>query len=159
MSPVMKPLYALLVAPLMLLAACTHGAQVSAPDGFAELEPGEEYSYRATSASGVVIGVRTEDNDPSGNIEFWTAALDYKLQKDGYVAMDKSPVKVTSDAGLVGRRMRYEIQRNGRPHEYWVTIFVTPGNVVVVEAAGDQAFFDGATQKQIDAAVKTVKLG
>jgi len=152
-------LRALLFAPLLLALACTHGAKVSAPDGFAELEPGEEYSYRATSASGVVIGVRTEDNDPNGNLEFWTAALDYKLQKAGYAPMDKAASKVKSDAGMDGRRLRYEIQRNGRPHEYWVTVFVAGDSVVVVEAAGDQAFFDGATQKQIDVAVRTVKLG
>ena len=156
----MKSLKIFALAPLFLLAiGCSSGARVSAPEGFAELDEGETYSYRATNAAGVVIAVRTEDNDPRGNLEFWTSALDYKLHNAGYVALDKLPSKVKSDAGLDGRRLRYEIQRNGRPHEYWVTVFVTTGEVVVVEAAGDQAFFDLDAKKQIDAAVRTIKLG
>lgn len=149
----------LLVAPLLLLAACVRTAPLDAPEGFAELEPGEAYTYRATSASGVVIGVRSEDNDLNGNLDFWSAAVDYRLQKSGYAAVQGKPEKVTTEAGAVGRRLRYEMVRNGRPHEYWVTVFVTDGRVVIVEAAGDKAYFDGDTKKQIDSALRTVSLG
>lgn len=155
----MKRLYLSLFAPLLLLTACTRAAHLDAPEGFAELEAGEPYAYRATSASGVVIAVRSEDNDLKGNLDFWASALDYRLQKSGYVAVDKAPEKITTDKGAVGRRLRYERERNGRPHEYWVAVFVSDGRVVVVEAAGDKAFFDGDTKKQIDAAVKSVDLG
>ncbi|MBK6518941.1 MAG: hypothetical protein IPG04_33560 [Polyangiaceae bacterium] len=155
----MNRLHLLVIAPFMLLAACARSAHLDAPEGFAELEPGKTYAYRATSASGVVIAVRSEDNDLKGNIEFWTAALDYRLQKSGYTAVDQAPEKITTDKGAVGRRLRYERERNGRPHEYWVAVFVSEGRVIVVEAAGDKAFFDGKTKKQIEAAVHSVDLG
>ncbi len=154
----MKSLKILALAPLFLLSvACSSGAHVSAPDGFAELEDGETYSYRATNAAGVVIGVRTEDNNPRGNLDFWTNAVDLKLKKSGYAAVTAEADKVSSDAGLDGRRLRYTTQKDGRPHQYWVTVFVTESKVIVVEAAGDEAFFDKKTQKRIEAAVKTVK--
>jgi hypothetical protein len=154
----MNSLKILLVAPLFLLSvACGSGARLAPPDGFAELEDGDTYSYRATSAAGVVIGVRTEDNNPHGNLEFWTNALDLKLKKSGYAAISDAPTKVSSKAGLEGRRLRYQTKREGRTHEYWVTVFVTDASVIVVEAAGDEAFFDGATKKQIEAATQTVQ--
>lgn len=149
-----------LFAPLMLAAAACHsGSRVVPPDGFAEMDSGESYSYRATNASGVVIAVRTEDNNPKGNLDFWTAALDYKLQKSGYSKLEEAPEKVTTEAGVVGQRLRYEVSRGGRPHEYWVTVFVTSSRVIVVEAAGDKAFFNGETQKRIATAVQSVDFG
>ena len=154
----MKSLKFLGLLPLFLLSvACSSGARVSAPDGFAELDEGETYSYRATNAAGVVIAVRTEDNNPRGNLDFWTNAVDLKLKKSGYAAMTEEAGKVSSESGLDGRRLRYHTQKDGRPHEYWVTVFVTEDKVIVVEAAGDEAFFDKKTQKRIEAAVKTVK--
>lgn len=146
----------LLALPFVLALGCHSGAHLSAPDGFAELEPGDAYSYRATSAAGVVIGVRSEKNDPRGNLEFWTSAVDLKLRKAGYSPMDEKPAKVAAEGGLEGKRVRYTIDRSGRPHEYWVTVFVTDSRVIVVEAAGDHAYFDKETQREIEAATKTV---
>lgn len=154
----MKSLKILALAPLFLLAiGCSSGARVSAPEGFAELDEGETYSYRATNAAGVVIAVRTEDNNPRGNLDFWTNAVDLKLKKSGYAPISEEAAKVSSEAGLDGRRLRYTTQKDGRTHEYWVTVFVTEDEVIVVEAAGDESFFDQKTQKRIEAAVKTVK--
>ena len=49
-------LRAILTAALFATtAACSSGAHVTAPDGFAELDSSEDYSFRATSAEGVVI--------------------------------------------------------------------------------------------------------
>lgn len=154
----MKSLKILALAPLFSICiACSSGARVSAPDGFAELDEGDTFSYRATNAAGVVIGVRTEDNNPRGNLDFWTNAVDLKLKKSGYAAMTEEASKVSSDTGLDGRRLRYHTQKDGRTHEYWVTVFVTEDKVIVVEAAGDEAYFDKKTQTRIEAAVKTVK--
>jgi hypothetical protein len=154
----MKSLKILGLVPLFLLAVgCNSGARVSAPEGFAELDEGDTYSYRATNAAGVVIAVRTEDNNPRGNLDFWTNAVDLKLKKSGYAAITEEASKVSSDTGLEGRRLRYRTQKDGRPHEYWVTVFVTEAEVIVVEAAGDESFFDQKTQKRIEAAMKTVK--
>lgn len=151
-------LRAILTAALFVTtAACSNGAHVTAPDGFAELDSSEDYSFRATSAEGVVIAVRTEANEPRGNLAFWTSAIDHRLQKSGYVPQAEGAVAVASEAGLPGKRLRYKLENAGRPHEYWVTVFVTDTRVIVVEAAGDRDFFDASVQKQIEIATKTIK--
>ena len=147
----------LLGLTLAFSAACATGAQVDAPDGFAELEETDDYTYRATSAEGVVIGVRTESNDPRGNLSFWTSAIDHKLRKSGYSPIHEAPISVESEHGLAGKRLRYTSDQGGRPHEYWVTVFVTDSKVILVEAAGDEAFFNAKVQKQIEAATNTIK--
>jgi hypothetical protein len=152
----MNRLAFLALIPLFALG-CSRGPQLSTPDDFAELERGENHAFRATNASGVVLGVRSEKNDPRGNLDFWSQALDHKLQKGGYKKTGASAV--TTNGGLAGKRMRYEVERGGRVSEYWITVFVTQGEVVVVEAGGDSAFFDEETEKRVDHAIRTLDLG
>jgi hypothetical protein len=145
--------------PLALFAAtpACHSAHVEAPDGFAELEEHGDYDFRATSAAGVVIAVRAEKNDPRGNLAFWTSAIDHKLKKSGYVPTLEKPRAVETRTGLAGKQLKYKMNNGGRPHEYWISVFVTDGEVFVVEAAGDEAFFDPSVEKQIDAATATLE--
>jgi hypothetical protein len=121
-------------------AACTHGARLQTPDGFATLGDDASYSYRATSAKGVVLTTRTEPNDVAANTEFWAEALDAKLRAKGYAA--EAPRKVKTARGLAGTQMRYTTSHGGREHRYWVTVFATKKKVFVVEAAGDKEPFD-----------------
>lgn len=60
--------------------------------------------------------------------------------------------------GLPGRQMRYSVTREGRPNVLWVTVFVTPSSVFVVEAGGDVAHFE-AVEKEVDKAVRNLDLG
>ena len=132
-----------LVLSLVILlgaAGCTHGARLSTPAGFATLEESGGYSYRATSAKGVVLATRTEPNDVKANTEFWAETLDVKLRDKGYVAESSRNVK--TGKGLAGTQLRYTTTKNGREHRYWVTVFATKSKVFVVEAAGDKEPFD-----------------
>lgn len=153
----MKRLALLLLAPLAILTGCTRDPAIATPDDFAELDGGAHHAYRATNASGVVVGVRSEKNDPKGNLDFWSQALANKLEKGGYKKVGSD--LVTTSAGIQGRRLKYEIDKSGRISEYWITIFVTAKDVVVVEAGGDSAFFDEKTEKQVDQAIKSLELG
>jgi hypothetical protein len=152
----MRRLVLSLCLPFALLTGCARSPQIEAPDGFAELDGGETYSFRATTASGVVLAVRAEDNDVRGNLEFWSRALDNRLQKGGYTKVALTKIKTASD--LEGRRFRYEIDRSGRKHEYWMTVFVTPSRVVVVEAGGDEAFFDADTEREVERAIRSIEI-
>jgi hypothetical protein len=58
----------------------------------------------------------------------------------------------------VGRKLQYSTTHAGRKHRYWLTVFVSAGEVVVVEAAGDEAFFDKDTEKKVEAAIASVTL-
>lgn len=124
----------------LTLAACTHGAKLETPKGFANIGDSDHYSYRATSAKGVVLATRTEANDVKANTEFWAEALDLKLRDKGYSAEASRTVKTAR--GLEGTQLRYTTAHNGRTHRYWVTVFATKSKVYVVEAAGDKEPFD-----------------
>lgn len=125
---------------LLCAGGCTHGARLSTPPGFATLEEGGAYSYRATSAKGVVLATRTQPNDVEANTEFWAETLDSKLREKGYVAETARNVKTSR--GLAGTQLRYTTTKDGREHRYWVTVFATKSKVFVVEAAGDKEPFD-----------------
>jgi hypothetical protein len=151
----MKKLATFTFLALAALTGCKDLAVVSAPDDFAELERGEHHDYRATNASGVVIAVRNEPNDPKGSLDFWSRALDNKLQRTGYKRVGAEPI--TTSEGLSGKHLRYEVQRDGRTTEYWIGVFVTAEDVIVVEAGGDTAFFDDATEKRIKEAFRSLR--
>ena len=149
---VMK-LYPIAILALLSLAACTRGARLETPNGFATLGDDDHYSYRATSARGVVLATRTEPNDVKANTEFWADALDLRLKDKGYVAESTRTVKTAK--GLSGTQIRYVTSRNGREHRYWLTVFATKSKVYVVEAAGDKEPFDKAAGT-VDSAIATL---
>lgn len=134
--------------------ACTHGARLSTPSGFATLDEGGGYSYRATSAKGVVLATRTEPNSVKANTEFWAETLDAKMKDRGYVA-DGGGRNVKTQKGLAGTQLRYTTTKNGREHRYWVTVFATDKKVFVVEAAGDKEVFDKAAAS-VDTAIASL---
>lgn len=116
--------------------------------GFVELEDQEEYDYRSANADGVVIAVRAMPNRPAGGLAFWTAAIDTRLRREGYVARQAVPVR--TDQGLHGRQIRYERVEQGVTYHYWMTVFVKPGGflsksrVFTIEAGGDDQTFPPA---------------
>jgi hypothetical protein len=124
----------------LAVAGCGRGFVLTTPSGFAELEAGRDYAYRATNAEGVVIAVRRENNRPYGDLGFWSGAVDAHLRRDGYTA-DKA-VEVQSADGVPGRQIRYHATRERREFVFWASVFVTEANVVVVEAGGDRLHFD-----------------
>ena len=128
----------LVALTLALAAGCGASFDMSTPGGFVELDD-DAYDYRATNADGVVIAVRELDNDPRGDLEFWAGAVDAKLRRR-YSA--QSVHEIETDRGLAGVQIRYLHHRNGRPHHYWATIFVTADTVYLLEAGGDHEFFD-----------------
>jgi len=151
-----RTLGTLLFCSAALLAApgCGPGFGVKTPDGFVELDDQEEYAYRATSAEGVVLGVRAEPNRPKGNLGFWTNALDLKLRRIGYEAVDAKEVKTKS--GATGKQIRYKRMIYDRPHTYWMTVFVTDADVFVVEVGGDAREFD-KSKDAITSAIESFK--
>lgn len=142
-----------LIITALAATACSRGARLETPAGFANLGDDRQYSYRATSARGVVLTTRSEPNDVAANTEFWAEALDARLRDQGYAPEAQRPVKTAR--GLAGTQLRYTTTRHGRPHRYWVTVFATGSKVYVVEAAGDQEPFDRASSA-VDAAIASL---
>lgn len=127
------------LATSVFAPGCGHGFGMKTPDGFVELEDQKEYEYRATTAQGVVLGVRVEPNRPKGNLSFWTDAIDLKLRNIGYTAVETAEIKTKSGAN--GKQLRYTRMIYERPHIFWFTVFVTEGDVFVIETGGDERDF------------------
>lgn len=152
---IMKNVIQLAVTLCLAVAAfgCTHGTQFATPPGFVAIDD-DAYDFRATNADGVVLAVRAMDNDPSGDLAFWSGAIDRRLRQH-YDAVDV--IEVEAESGTPGVQIRYETSHHGRVHRYWATIFVAGDRVILVEAGGDAEMFDPHVD-DVAAAVLSVDL-
>ena len=135
-----------LVVAVLALVWCGRSFDVKTPRRFVELE--EEYSgyeYRATTADGVVIGVREVEIDPDkgGSLDFWVEAIEQRMrQVGGYALLEK--VAARGGGGLRGKQLRFGRDEGERPYRYWVTIFLQDDTLFIVEAGGQEEAFNRA---------------
>src|SRR5262249_23152769 len=96
-----------LAAALAALSGCGRSFVPATPSGFVDL--GDNYpngEYRATTADGVVIGIRAWDNEPKGELAFWARALERRMRDmGGYALLEKKGV--TNRGHLTGVEMRF----------------------------------------------------
>jgi len=151
----MKRMILTLAALGSLLGGCA-SAHLDTPNGFAAYEDNETYDFYASDGEGVVIAVRTEKNRPQGDLSYWTSSLDAQLRGAGYQTHDVADVK--SADGHAGKQLQYVVDDNGRDLVFWVSIFVTDRQVVLVEAGGDVAFFEPKVA-QIQSAIASLHVG
>lgn len=140
---------------LATLQGCTSVAKLDTPSGFATVPHDDTFAYRALSAKGVVLATRTEKNDLRGNTDFWSESIDLKLTRAGYTK--QGDVEVATARGLKGRQLRYSVERRGREHRYWVTVFLKDDRVVLVEAAGDTEHFKAA-EATVERSIATLRV-
>ena len=108
-----------------------------------------------TNAEGVVVGVNVYRNRrPHGDLGFWASALDARVRAR-YGATQR--VEIATNSGVEGIQIRAATARDGRPHRYWATVFVTGRNVVLVEAGGDEAHFSGH-EDDVVAAIQSIDI-
>lgn len=144
----------ILTLAAVVLGGCST-TRLQTPSGFAARDD-DSYDYRASDGEGVVLAVRREKNDPRGDLDFWSAALDVRLRKAGYAAQDR--LDVSSADGHSGRQLRYEVEAEGRTLAFWVTVFVSGRHVVIVEAGGDTELFEPKTEA-VEAAIASLHVG
>lgn len=144
----------ILTLAAVVLGGCST-ARIATPSGFAA-QKDDAYDWRASDGEGVVLAVRSEKNDPQGDLAFWSSAVDVRLRKAGYTAQDRRDVK--SIDGRAGKQLRYEVASEGRTLAFWVTVFVTAHRVVIVEAGGDTELFTPKT-KVVEAAIASLRVG
>jgi hypothetical protein len=149
-------LLAALLTPLAA-AACGPAAHIDTPAGFATLEDQTEYIYRSSTAGGVVVAIRREENQPRGNLDFWADAIDRKLQNNRYVPEGK-PSEARAASGQEGRMLRYTREDQGRVYRFWAVVFVTEGEVFLVEAGGDKERFTGKTEDAVAQALRSFSI-
>ncbi len=142
-----------LVSAVAMSAACTD-LHVTTPPGFVAIDNDwDDYDYRATTADGLVIGVRVIDHDPKGEQAFWIKAIQNKMRNSaGYALLDT--VQVKSADNVSGTQLRFGHDAEGNdPHLYTITLFVTADKLFLLEAGGSKELMT-ANAAQLDAAVR-----
>jgi hypothetical protein len=145
-------LIALMVA--VTSAACGPSFKTQTPSGFVELENEyDDYDYRATTADGLVFAVRELEHSPTGEPSFWLTAIKNRMrERGGYALLEE--VKVQSADGVEGTQLRFgHDEQSGSPHLYYLTLFVTPDHLFLVEAGGTKELMTKHAA-QVDAAVR-----
>jgi hypothetical protein len=135
------------------LLGCGRPFVPATPPGFVDL--GDRYGnseYRATSAEGLVLGVRAQDNDPKGDLSFWSRVIEKRMRETGgYALLGKSDVR--SRNGLPGVQMRFGHDEGKQAHLYYLTVFVDTDHVFLLEAGGTKAEVE-RHQKQIEWSIR-----
>lgn len=141
-----------LAASVATFASCRPYVPAT-PPGFVELEDRYTYTeYRATTADGVVLGIRAFDNEPKGERAFWVRALENRMRDaGGYALIEKREVK--NRGGLTGTEMRFGHDEGDEPYLYRLTIFVTDKRVFILEAGGSRVQMERQAE-QIDWSIK-----
>lgn len=106
------------------------------PPGFVDLsEKYENHEYRATTADGMVLGVRAFANEPKGELPFWVRVIENRMRDtSGYAMLDTREAK--DRAGNAGKTLRFGHDESGVPHLYYITVFVNDDHVYLLEAGG-----------------------
>lgn len=141
-----------LAAAVATFASCRPFVPAT-PPGFVELEDRYSYSeYRATTADGVVIGIRAFDNEPKGEQAFWVRAIENRMRDTGgYALLEKREVK--NRGGLTGTELRFGHDEGDEPYLYRLTIFLTEKRVFLIEAGGSKPQMERQAD-QIDWAIR-----
>jgi len=122
----------------------------------------DAYDQRATTADGLVLAGREIENDPEGDLAFWSHAIENQMRmRGGYALLDKRKVKTST--GHEGEVLRFGHDEGNKPHVYYVALFVTPGTfwedgtIYLVEAGGPRELVD-KNAASIDWAIRNVRV-
>lgn len=149
-TPMNRSAFSLLAALALAgsaLVGCGRPYEVATPTGFVDLEDryddNEGDEYRATTADGVVIGVRAYDNEPYAERTFLVRAIENQLRLGkGYSLIETK--EVAAKDGTKGTQLRFGHDEPSGPHLYILTIFTDPDYVYLHEAAGKKELVEKA---------------
>ncbi len=119
----------------LALAALTVGCQYPLPPGYVKVDPPWDVDFRAVSAEGSALTVRTEENPENGDLAFWEKAVRTRLvDVRGYKLAERKDV--THKGGTSGVEMTFDYVADGTDYSYLLTMFVKGDRVHLLEAAG-----------------------
>jgi len=111
--------------------------EMNLPKDFVAAEKADlgDYHVRGISADGVAVGLRSEDNQAGGTVDFWAKAIANELTTARGYTLDGTET-VTTRSGLAGKIMTFSAWRSGTAFTYVIGVFVKDGKVLVAEAGG-----------------------
>jgi hypothetical protein len=137
---------------------CGPSFRAATPPNFVELDDKyDDFDYRATTADGLIIGIRELKHEPQGQEAFWLQAIQDRVRDNGgYALTGKAEVK--SGDGVKGTQLRFgHDEDDGKPYLYYLTLFVTPKRLVIVEMGGSKKQFEDHAQ-ELDKALSSLTL-
>jgi len=151
-----------LTAALFALAAFACTPTFATPKGFVDLDQGGTYDQRATTADGLVLAGREIENDPEGDLAFWSHAVENQMRmRGGYALLEKRNVKTFE--GHDGVELRFGHDEGNKPHLYSVALYVTQGNIwrdgtiYLIEAGGPKELVE-KNRASIDWAIQHARV-
>ncbi len=123
-------------------AACGPSFTAATPPDFVEVENDHDaYDYRATTADGLVLGIREIEHDPKGQIDFWVRAIQNRMRDvGGYALLETRDIQ--NARGVKGKQLRFGHDEGKSPHLYTVSLFVTDDMIYVLEAGGTKELME-----------------
>jgi len=138
-----------LVSLVVAATGCGRPYAVATPEGFVELSEKEgrydetHHEYRASTADGVVVGVRAFENEPKVDLSLAVRAFENRVRMgEGYALLDKKDVVARN--GSKGAMLAFGHDEAGGAHLYSVAIFVTEDWVYILESGGKKDMFEKA---------------
>ena len=148
--------YSMILLLLAAMTGCATPYRVETPASFVEIEnEWDDYDYRATTADGLVIGLRTIEHEPHGEQAFWLKAITNRMRDRGGYALLKT-VDVKSADGVNGKQLQFGHDETSGAHLYYVTLFVTDDNLFLLEAGGTKELMT-THAADVDTAVRTFR--
>ena len=125
---------------LVAFALATNGCTpfvVKAPENFVKLKR-TRLPYKAVSADGVVLTVRSFSNRPEAKLKFWSKVVADELTNQRGYKLEES--RELSIPGAPGKWHRFSGEYKGDQYIYVLCLFVTEDRIFAVEG--------GATKKE-----------
>jgi len=125
------------------VSCTTVGTRLTTPSGFAEFQAAGE--YRIISPEGVVLRVRTAENEPVQTLDFWAATLKRQLSQSGYALLAEGtfdPTKLpTPSTSPHGDYFEWSAPVGAEDYTYLTAIALAVDRIVIVEAAGPIEYY------------------
>ena len=137
----LRPCLGFLAIAAFGLVSCGYAFEITPPSSFIELEDQDPtYALRATSAEGLVLGVRELDNDPYGGMEFWVTAVSNELRySQGYSLLDTTEVRAAT--GELGTLLEFGRDDATGSFLYSAALFVSDDYIWVIELGGEEDLY------------------
>jgi len=133
-------LFIILILVIIIYGECTPYT-VTVPDGFVELQNEHFYNFRAVSANNSVLAIKYVSNKEKGDLAFWYKVItNFIILKKAYKFVKED--KYTCTNGVEGKAALYETVFRGEKTKYFMTLFVTKSNVIIIEFTADEKYWD-----------------
>lgn len=129
-------LIALILLISLSLFSCAN-LEVKKPAGFAETVKKTE--YRAISPEGMLYRVRSVDNYPEKDLDFWSKALKNQLAKEGYLlTKDGEEFTAGNQRGVL---YEWGVRYGNEDFIYLTAIIIFDKRITIAEAGGEHTIY------------------